>query len=373
MKIAVNTRLLLPDKLEGIGWFTHETLLRITQQHPEHQFVFLFDRPYDERFVYRDNVTPKVCYPPARHPYLWYLFFEWGIPFVLQQIKPDLFLSTDGWIPLGLKMPVVNVIHDINFERHPEYIPKNCLWYYHKYFHQFAQKSTRLATVSEYSKQDLHELYHIDNEKIDVVYNGANPKYQPYSKEKISTIRNKISDGAPYFLFVGLVSERKNLNRLFKAFDLFKENDTQNIKLVIVGERKYWSEEVSNTYKGMKYQEDVIFLGRLKIDDLVEVTGAALAMMYISLYEGFGIPIVEAFNAQIPVITSNVTSMPEVAGEAAWLVNPTEISEICGAMQEVANDNETAAKMVKKGIEQAKKFTWELSAQRLWDTIEKVL
>ena len=124
MKIAVNTRLLLKDKLEGIGWFTHESLRRIVQQHPEHQFYFLFDRPYDEQFVYASNVTPVVAHPPARHPYLWYLFFECGIPARLRSIRPDLFLSTDGWMPLHLRnTKSVNVIHDLNFAHHRRNIP----------------------------------------------------------------------------------------------------------------------------------------------------------------------------------------------------------------------------------------------------------
>lgn len=140
MKIAVNTRLLLKDKLEGIGWFSYETLKRITQNHPEHDFYFIFDRPFHQDFVFGNNVTPIIGYPPARHPYLWYLFFEFGIPFHLNKIKPDLFLSTDGWIPLHTNCKVVNVIHDLNFEHHPEFIAPKPLWYYKKFFHKFAEK-----------------------------------------------------------------------------------------------------------------------------------------------------------------------------------------------------------------------------------------
>ncbi len=373
MKIAVNTRLLLPNKLEGIGWFTHETLQRVVQQHPEHQFVFIFDRPYDTQFIYASNVVPKIAFPQARHPYLWYLFFEWGVPRVLKNVKPDLFLSTDGWIPLNLKIPVVNVIHDINFAKHPEYIPKDCLGYYQKYFPQFAKQATRLATVSEYSKSEIHELYHVDNDKIDVVYNGANLKYRKFNEEEVQQVRDEITQGAPYFLFVGLISKRKNIARLFAAFDKFKAQDTQSTKLVVVGERKYWDSETESIYNGMKYKEEVVFLGRMNIDRLVAVTGAALAMMYVSLYEGFGIPIIEAYRAQIPVITSNVTSMPEVAGEGAWLVNPTDIEQIAQAMAYVIDHPIEAQKKVEVGLQQASKFTWDQSAERLWNTIEKVL
>ncbi|MBO7628806.1 MAG: hypothetical protein J6S87_02525, partial [Bacteroidales bacterium] len=139
MKIAVNTRLLLKDRLEGIGQFTFETLQRITRNHPEHQFFFLFDRKYDESFLFSDNITPIVVFPQARHPYLWYLFFEYSIPLKIRKIKPDLFLSTDGWIPTKLGIPVVNVIHDLNFLHHPEFVPPVVRRYYDRYFPKFAR------------------------------------------------------------------------------------------------------------------------------------------------------------------------------------------------------------------------------------------
>ena len=114
MKIAVNTRLLLKDKLEGIGWFTFETLKRIVRQHPEHTFYFIFDRPYDESFVFAPNVVPMKVFPPARHPYLWYLYFEWGVTRLLKQLQPDLFLSTDGWLSLRTDVPTVRRISTIS-------------------------------------------------------------------------------------------------------------------------------------------------------------------------------------------------------------------------------------------------------------------
>src|ERR1700749_1712289 len=112
MNIAVNTRLLLEDKLEGIGWFTYETLKRITKNHPEHHFFFLFDRPYSEKFIFGKNVTPIVLFPQARHPFLYYLYFEFAVPAALRRIKADYFISTDGYMPLCSGVKTLNVIHD---------------------------------------------------------------------------------------------------------------------------------------------------------------------------------------------------------------------------------------------------------------------
>ena len=134
MKIAINTRLLLKDKLEGIGWFTYETLKRITTQHPEHEFFFIFDRQYSEEFIFAKNVTPIVLTPPTRHPFLWILWFEYRIPRLLKKIGADVFVSTDGYISLRTKTPQVDVIHDINFVHFPKQLPFLTSWYYNKYF-----------------------------------------------------------------------------------------------------------------------------------------------------------------------------------------------------------------------------------------------
>ena len=150
MKIAVNTRLLLKNKLEGIGWFTYESLKRIVLSHPEHDFYFIFDRKYDDEFVFAKNVTPIVVGPPARHPLLHFIWYEISIPRVLKRINPDVFISPDAFLSLSSKYPDLIVIHDLNFEHFPEYMP--WLWrsYYRYFTPRYAKKAKRIATVSEF-------------------------------------------------------------------------------------------------------------------------------------------------------------------------------------------------------------------------------
>ena len=373
MKIAVNTRLLLKNRLEGIGQFSRETLSRITKAHPEHQFFFIFDRQYDESFVFSDNVTPLVAHPQARHPYLWYLFFEWGIPLKLRKIKPDLFLSTDGWIPTRLDIPVVNVIHDLNFLHHPEFVPPVVRRYYDRFFPKFARNATRVATVSQFSCDDIHQSYQIPFDRIDVVYNGANPAYKPYTDEQKNIIKQQYTDGEDFFLFVGLIHKRKNLDNIFKAFDSFKDRSHSPMKLAVVGDKKWWAGEIEDTYLAMRHREDVVMLGRQQIDVLSALTASATALVYASLFEGFGQPIVDAFNAHTPVITSDISSMPEIAGDAALLVNPYHADEIADAMLQLYENPELRRQLIDKGIARENLFTWERSADLLWQTIEKAL
>ena len=373
MKIAVNTRLLLKNRLEGIGQFSRETLSRITKAHPEHQFYFLFDREYDESFVFSDNVTPLVAHPQARHPYLWYLFFEWGIPLKLRKIKPDLFLSTDGWIPTHLDIPVVNVIHDLNFLHHPEFVPPVVRRYYDRFFPKFARNATRVATVSQFSGDDIRQSYQIPADRIDVVYNGANPAYKPYTEEEKNAVKQQYTNGCDFFLFVGLIHKRKNLDNIFKAFDTFKDRSQSPMKLAVVGDKKWWAGEIEDTYLAMRHREDVVMLGRQQIDVLSALTASATALVYASLFEGFGLPIVDAFNAHTPVITSNISSMPEIAGDAALLVNPYHADEIADAMFQLYDSPELCKQLIDKGIARKDLFTWERSADLLWQTIEKAL
>ena len=178
LKIAVNTRLLLKDRLEGIGWFTKESLERICKAHPEHEFLFIFDRSYDESFIFAPNVSGHVLAPQARHPLLFKLYFNWSIPYFLKKHDVDLFVSPDGFLSLRTDLPQIAVIHDINFEHFPKALPPHITRYYKSYFPRFAKKADRIVTVSEYSKKDISQCYGIDEGKIDVVYNGASDLYR---------------------------------------------------------------------------------------------------------------------------------------------------------------------------------------------------
>ena len=373
MKIAVNTQLLIKDKLEGIGWFIYETLKRITIQHPEHHFTFLFDRPFPDEFIFSGNITPIIVSPPSRHPALWYLRFEHLIPHILKKHKPDLFFSPDGWSSTNTIVKTHVVIHDLNFEHYPKDLSiANRLFFKH-YFPKYANNAERIATVSEYSKKDIVDTYKILPEKIDVVYNGVNENYKPISELEKELTKQKISQKADYFLYVGALHPRKNISNLLKAFDEFKKTNSNDIKLVIVGEKYWWTNEIQRAYDGMKFKSEVIFLGAQQAAQLKNIIASAKAMLYVSKFEGFGIPILEAMQCDVPVITSNVTSMPEVAGNSAILVDPFSIDSIKNAMLQITSDEYLRKDLIEKGRIRRNNFSWDKTAQLLWKSIEKSL
>lgn len=373
MRIGVNTRLLLEGRLDGIGWFACETLRRMVVAHPEHSFYFFFDRKPSEHFIFASNVVPVVVNPPARHPILWWLFLECGIARALKKYKIDLFLSPDGYIPLHSKVPTVDVIHDINFAHAKNNLKPSHQWYMSHYFPLFAERASRLVTVSEFSKKDISETYHIPLSKISVVYNGAGDDYRPLADADKEAVKNQYCGGSPYFIFISTILRRKNLANLLLAFDRFKANDRLNHKLVVVGAKVWWQDELKAAYDGMSHKSDVIFIGRAEAGELSRLLASSTALVYPSFFEGFGIPIVEAFNAETAVITSNTTSMPEVAGDAALLIDPHDVGAITEAMSKVAGDNSLRGALIGRGRTRRNDFSWDKAAAKLWDVMMEAL
>ena len=372
MNIAVNTRLLIKDRLEGIGWFSYHTLKRIVQQHPEHRFFFIFDRNFDEDFIFSSNVTPIVAGLPTRHPLLWYLWFEFTVPRVLKKIGADIFLSTDGYLSLSTLTPQIAVIHDLNFAHNPEYLPFLTAKYYNFFFPKFARKAVRLGTVSEYSKNDIVNTYNIEPDKIDVCYNGITEVFKPLSSNEKQKKQNEICNGSEYFVFVGALNPRKNVSGLLKAFDIYQEQGGKK-HLVIVGDAMHKTDDINKTLEQMSFRDKVHFEGRLNLEDLSQTLASAFAMVFVPHFEGFGIPLVEAMRCEIPIICSDTTSLPEVTGEAALYSSPKDLNKIADNMLLLEKDNELRQKLIEAGKIQQNKFSWDISADRLWNCIEKAV
>lgn len=379
MRIAVNTRLLLPGKMDGIGWFTFETTRRMVASHPEHQFILLFDRPVrkgvDSDFdamLASPNVETVVLCPQARHPVLWWMFFELSVPCALRRHKADLYLSPDGMMPLRPKVPTLSVIHDLNFEHSKDNLRPSHQRYMTSFFPRFARAATRIATVSDYSKQDIAATYGIDAERIDVVYDGAHSHYRSHSDEEKKAVRQRFTGGAPYIIFISTILKRKNLANLLKAFDLIRQTDSRDLKLVVVGSRVWWQDELKEAYDNMAHRDDVVMLGHANPDDLAALLSASEMLVYPSYFEGFGIPILEAMYAETAVVCSRTTSMPEVGGDAVIYIDPASPGEMARAIVQ-ASDPATREELIARGRRQRTLFSWERTANLLWDSVMKTM
>jgi glycosyltransferase involved in cell wall biosynthesis len=375
MNIAVNTRFLIPGKMEGIGAFTFDVFSRISAWHPEHQFYFLFDRAPSPTWQFGSNVHCIHVPPQARHPVLFYLWFEWSIPLILKRYKIDLFVSPDAFGSLRTSVPTHLTIHDLAFKHLPQGIPKLHLMHYNYYVERYAQKANRIATVSEYSKKDINLQYGIPLDKIDVVWSGAHSRFRPLDDElERAEIQKKYTNGAPYFVYVGSVHPRKNVAKLVEAFDLYKKRHPSSpMKLVLVGRMAWDFSEVEQVFAKITCKDDVIRLGYQPEDEVVRLIGAAYALTYVSIFEGFGLPIHEAFCCHTPAIYSQLTSMPEVGADAGLPVDPNNVQQIADAMHLLWTDKDLYEVLCQRAIERKSFFSADKTAQLMWQSLLKTM
>lgn len=362
MRIAVNARFLLKDKLEGIGWFSFEILKELVRQQPDDEFIFFFDRPYDAAFVFADNITPVVLQPPARHPILFVLWFEWSVARALKRYKADVFFSPDNFCSLRTDCPTLLVVHDLSYLHFPKQVSWMQLQYYRYFMPRFIQKAERIATVSNYTKQDMLAQFPIPASKIAVSCNGCRPEFQPLSLAEKKSVQAKYAAGEAYFFYVGAVHPRKNIHRLIAAFDRFKQATNSSMQLLIAGRFSWQTGIVRDAYEAAVHQADIQFLGYVSNEELPRLVAAASALTYISLFEGFGVPLLEAMHCDVPIITSNISSLPEVAGKAAVLVNAKKEASIAEAMQQIVTNPVLRQQLIEEGRLQRQKFSWQKAA-----------
>lgn len=372
MRIAINTRFLLPHKMEGFGWYTYEIVSRIVRNHPEHEFFFFFDRPFDSKFIFSDNVTPIVLNPQARHPVLFYIWFEFAVKRALKKHQIDLFFSPDGYLSLSSDVKQIATIHDINFEHNPQDVGWLVRKYLTRYFPKFAKKANHILTVSDYSKKDISETYGIDLNKITSIWNGASDAFKPLSIETQQANRDIYANGEEYFLFVGALSPRKNIKRLIAAFELFKTSHPENTtQLVIVGE-ELWKNANNNISVSNEVKSQIHFTGHVQLEDLAQIMASAMIFTFVPYFEGFGIPLVEAMKCGTPILSGNKTSLPEVAGDAALYCDPFSVEDIASKLAILATDIPLQKELSTKGIERSQLFSWDISAQKVWEMMISV-
>lgn len=368
MTIAVNTRFLLGDYLEGYGYFIQETFRRIVRNHPEHRFVFLFDRPWDPRFVFAENVMPVLVSPAARHPLLWKIWYDLRVPAVLKKYKADLFVSPDGFCSLTTSVPQCLVLHDLAYRHDASFLPAPQRLFYKRYIPKMIAKAERVLTVSEFSKRDILAAFpKTDPSKISVVYNGVREGFAPLDFAARGIIKSRYTGGKEYFLYTGSVHPRKNLVNLLKAFSLFKKRQQSQFKLVMAGRLAWQRETFTKLLSTYKYRDDVVLTGYLPELELAGLMGAAYGLVYPSLFEGFGLPVLEAMQCEVPVITSAGSSMEEIAGPAALYCDPRDPASIAEQLMRLYKDERGRRELIEKGKEAAKRFSWEKTAEGVWE------
>ncbi|MBQ9469806.1 MAG: glycosyltransferase family 4 protein [Bacteroidales bacterium] len=373
MRIAINARLLLPNRLEGIGWFAHETVGRMVREHPEHRFTLLFDRRPAPEFAYGPNAEAVVLRPQARHPLLWYLWFEHAVARYLNDGRNaiDAMFSPEGYLALRARCPQVLTLHDINFYHNPERLRRSHARFLNRYTPQYVRKSHTVVTVSEFSRADICAAYGLPPEHVAVVHNGVDTHFRPLAPAEAEGVRQQVSGGQPYFVFVGALTPRKNVLGLIAAFELFKRRSGLPHRLVVVGGDLHEGQEVRAARRQSAVAQHIVMIGRQQRSALAPLVGAAQAMVYPSFFEGFGVPLAEAMRCGVPLAVSSTSAMPEVAGQAAIYFDPHQTPQIAEAMARLATQPQLRQELSERALERARLFEWDLSARQLYNIIER--
>ena len=346
--------------LEGVGRYTYEIMQRMVAAYPEHHFFFFFDRAYDPKFIFADNVTGVVLPIAARHPFLFILYFELITPAYLKKFQIDVYLSFDNQLSLSTGVDQVLVVHDLAYLHYPQFIPLLHRWYYQFFMPKFIAKASSIVAVSQFTASDISNHFPNAATKIVVATNALASGF-----EKALEGNSKKVD-QPYFILPGAIHQRKNTYNILKAFLLYTNKYHGSHKLMVVG-RFMWKgdEKLMALWKKLIDMELLWHFENVSDTELIESIRSSTALLYVSLFEGFGLPVLEGMACGVPVITSNVSSLPEVAGDGAIKVDPNDIESMAEAMHDISSDDVLKNKMIKAGKERVNTFNWTTSMEQI--------
>lgn len=370
MKVAINLWVLRNKHYDGMGLYSINSIRELIKLTPNINYILLVPQNYNEDFFNFDNVKLVKLFPSLRHPLLYIFYSEIILPIYFLLNNADIFLSMDGIATWYKKIKQLDMIYDINSYHFPKISDFKNRLYYNNFFPIYANRADKILTISEFSKYDIATYYHIPEDKIVNVSCSANIGIQEKNDTQNTITREKITGGKEYYFFVGSQMPRKNLSRLILGFDNYKKKLPSDFKLVISG-RLSWDTDVLKTLlPKIKHSKDIIFTGRVSDEELTNLLSASYCLCFVSIYEGFGIPILEAMNCNVPIITSNISSMPEIAKDAALYVDPFKIDEIADQLVLMhKNKDGIREKMISNGKKLRENYSWEITARKIMKEI----
>ncbi len=363
MIIGFNARLLKPGLSEGLNVFAQEVIYRLARRNPSWKFVLFFDHRDFGQFLRYSNMHGVYIPPPSRQMILYYTWFHYTLPEAIKAIKSDVFLSPEPFIPVGTGFPIIMTMHDIAYVY--EFSGLSLLYriYYWRMIGKYVKEATHILSNSLYTMHQARKLYSLPKEKFTVV--GLGIKEFPEPKKPEFKIPEK------FFLYYGALQPRKNIPNLLKAFDLVCSR--LDSYLIIAGRFAWEYDTIIEQWRKMKCRNRVLFTGTLPDDQIHYLLKSAIALVFPSLMEGFGLPVVEAQKVGCPVITSNTSALPEVGGNAALFVNPHDEHDIAKAMLTLATNSSIRERLIQTGFENAKRFSWEKTVEKIEDVIGNLI
>lgn len=366
MVIAVNM-VLGTSRLDKQTNFLQESFSILSQKHPKDQFTFIVDKPIETSIA--KNIQVVVTDAAPSKTLLWQYWLNYKLPSLLKKHKVDVLVNA-GVCSLRTKIPQLLLLNDLSFLHIPQFVNKSHARFYKKMIPKFLAKAKQVAAVSQFAKQEIIDRYKIESSKIDVVYSGASKNFQTVDWKEKEAIKEQYTEGKEYFLYNGDIHPSKNLLNLLKAFSHFKKWQKSNMQLVIVGTIAPGYEKFTEDLKTYKYRNEVVMINSFSAEELEKITASAYALVYSTSFENFPIPALQAIQAEVPVIISNVGAMPELFNDAALYVNPDDFKDIATQMILLFKDENKRNELVEKGKATAGKYSWDKTAELLWQAIQ---
>jgi len=355
----------------GIGTYIRNLLRELAALDHDTEYVII-SRPDDDAAVRALGANFR---PVASTAGNYSATEQISIPWTLRREGVDLFHAPHYVLPALVRCPSVVTIHDCIHLMFPQYLPNRwSLAYARTSITLAAKRATRVLTVSESSKRDIQRFVDIPPGKVDVIYNSYDPRFgvEP-DADTVNRVRERYQLQSEFVLYAGNVKPHKNLERLIEAFHLVRSRGLDHLKLVLIGDEISKYTALRRAVHRHQLHNYVRFLGYLPEDTLAVMYRLAGVFVFPSLYEGFGLPPLEAMASGTPVVTSNLSSLPEVAGDAAVLVDPYSAEAIADGMYRVLTDNDLRSDLRRRGPERAKQFSWEASVRRVREIYGQVL
>ena len=368
MRIAIDARKLHDY---GIGTYVRNLLRHLSRLDRETEYV-LICRFHDCGFAAElgENFRAVVESSPA-----YSIREQFLVPMDLRREGVDLFHAPHYVLPPLTPCKSVVTIHDCIHLRFPQYLPNRLGYAYARASLWIAtHRSSRVLTVSEASKRDILRYFRVPERKIDVIYNAIDERFwHAPPEEEVERVRERYQLGDPFVLYAGNIKPHKNLERLIEAFHTLRRGELEHVKLLIIGDEISKYATLRRAVHKYKLHKHVRFFGFVPDRTLAVLYRLAGVFVFPSLYEGFGLPPLEAMASGTPVITSNVSSLPEVVGDAALLIDPYEPEAIAAAMRRVLLDPALREELRHKGLQRAAEFSWERSVRRVREIYGEVL
>lgn len=366
MKIAIDASRANRVQKTGVEWYAYNVITKMLEMADDDRFILYFqDEPLPEWDKYREKGEFKVLN--------WKLKYAWThlrLSAEVRKDNPDVFFVPAHVMPLMHPKNTIITIHDVAFKRNPEiYSQKENL--YQEFSVKFACKNaSKIITPTEFTKFELIKYYNVPTDKVYVVNHGFTISQfeKQYSNHEIQSVLDPYKLNSDFLLYVGRIEKKKNIMRLIEAYEQFRDYniDNKSKQLVLVGKPGYGYNHIENRIKISPYKDEIVHLGWVEQKELPILFQTAKIFMYIGLYEGFGLPILESFASKTPVITSNQTANKEIAGDYALLVDPKDINMIAQSINDLFADEQLYYSLVNKAYSYSKVFTWEKCAHETY-------